>query len=112
MAFTFQQAVDRARVPLNDSDKDRYSDQELLAYAVDALLMLYRYRPDLFIGSFGALPSITSLALSSAFPVEDQYLPIVADYVTGRAESKDDESVDNSRASQFLALFNTGIRSP
>lgn len=112
MAFTFQQVVDRARVPLNDSDKDRYSDQELLAYAVDALLMLYRYRPDLFIGSFGALPAITSITASSTFPSEDQYLPVVADYVTGRAESKDDEAVDNSRAAQFMALFNTGLRSP
>lgn len=111
MAFTFQTLVDRARVPLNDADKTRYSDAELLSYGVDAYLMLRRYRPDMFLGQWSTFPSVSSLTLNSNFPVAgDEYLPILADYVTSRAEFKDDEHVIQQRAQALYAMFATGIR--
>ena len=111
MSFTIQQIVDRARVPLNDSEKIRYPDDELLMLAQDAYLMIVRYRPDMFLGQFTALPSFSSLTLESTFPVTvDMYLPAIADYVTARAEFKDDEHIVKERAQGFYALFGAGVR--
>jgi hypothetical protein len=113
MAFTFQQVADRARIPLNDSDKVRYPDSELLTHAVDAYLLLRRYRPDLFITSYTALPDFNTLTLTSPFPgADDHLLPAVADYVTARAEFKDDEHVLKERAQLFYQLFSAGTRAP
>lgn len=110
MSFTFQNLVDRARLPLNDSAKTRYTDAELLSYAVDAFLMLRRYRPDLHIGDW-TIDAWSGLALGSTFPnCPDEYLPIIADYVTARAEFKDDEHVVAERAQAFYSLASSGIR--
>jgi hypothetical protein len=112
MSFTIQQLADRARVPLNDADKDRYTDAELLTYAQDAYLLALRHRPDLFIGQYSALPSYSTLTLVSTFPLSDQYFPIISDYITARAEMKDDEFVNSQRAAQFITLFTNGLGSP
>lgn len=109
MAFTVQQVIDRARVPLNDAAKTRYGDPELTMYANDAYYMLRRYRPDLFLGKWSTLPA--SLATQDEFPgVDTMYLPSVADYVTARAEFKDDEAVIAQRAQAMLALAIAGVR--
>ncbi len=111
MAFTFQQLIDRARIPLNDADKDRYPDSELLGYGIDAYLMLRRFRPDLFLGGW-TLGSWSTYAVGTTFPnAPDEYLPAIADYVTARAEFKDDESVVVERAKAFYQLFEMGIKS-
>lgn len=109
MAFTVQQVIDRARVPLNDAAKSRYGDPELIVYANDAYYMLRRYRPDFFLGMWSSLPS--SLGSTDSFPsVDDMYLPSIADYVTARAEFKDDEAVIAQRAQAMLALAIAGVR--
>lgn len=111
MAFTFQQLADRARIPLNDADKVRYPDSELLIYGTDAYLMLRRYRPDVFLETYTALPDYSGLVLATSFPsVGDEYLPIIADYITARAEFKDDEHVVAERAQAFFQLFHAGVR--
>ena len=113
MSFTIQQLVDRARIPLNDSAGDRYTDAELLGYAQDAYLMMRRHRPDILLGNFDAPTSWSALALGTNFPyVDDEYLPVIADYVTARAEFKDDEHVVAQRAQAFLAMFGAGIGQP
>lgn len=110
MSFTFQTLIDRARVPLNDSAKTRYPDAELLNYAVDAFLLLRRYRPDLFLNAW-TLPDWSAYTVNSTFPVApDEYLPIIADYVSARAEFKDDEHVVAERAQAFYGLFTAGMR--
>lgn len=105
MAYTMQNVVDRARVPLNDDDKDRYSDDELLAYANDAVKVLRRERPDMFFGQFSALPGDKTLVQN--LPLDDEYFPAVCDYVTARAESKDDEAALQTRAAAFFSLFSS-----
>ena len=109
MAFTFQQIADRARLPLNDSAKTRYPDAELLSYATDAYLLLRRYRPDIFLANW-TLASWDAFALGDNFPlVSDEYFPCITDYVTARAEFKDDEHVVAERAQAFFGLFRAGL---
>lgn len=104
MAFTYQAVVDLARIPLNDVDKDRYSDATLLAFANHGVLALVKRRPDLFVGQFGNLPDGTNV-LTDTFPLPASYVQLAADWVTARAESTDDEHVNSGRAAAFSALF-------
>lgn len=110
MSFTVQNLLDRARLPLNDAGKDRYPDSELLTYAQDAFLQVYRHRPDLFLGLYTSLPAWSSLSTTSVFPnVGDQYMAPIVDYITARAEFKDDEHVVAQRAQAMLAMFGAGL---
>jgi hypothetical protein len=104
MAFTFQSIVDLARLPLNDADKARYTDADLLAYANHGLLQLVKRRPDLFIGNYANLPT-GEAALADAFPLGAEYVQTVADYVVARAESGDDEFINSGRSALFMQLF-------
>jgi hypothetical protein len=104
MAFSYQSAVDLARIPLNDGDQTRYSDSILLSFANQGVLHLLRRRPDLSVGSFDTLPD-GNAALADAFPLPPEYLQTVADYVTARAETADDEHANSGRAALFAGLF-------
>lgn len=103
MSFTLQQVVDLGRDPLNDADKIRYTDANLLSFATGALITLRDKRPDLFIGNWAV--DFTTLALGSTFPLPDPYAMAVAEYVTARAEMRDDEFVVSQRATLFMQLF-------
>ena len=105
MSYTIQQVVDIGRVPLNDAAKTRVTDATMLIYGKQAIHLLLSKRPDLFFGRFLALPDISALVLASAFPVDDIIAPAVADYMTARAESANDESIVEERASMFFQLF-------
>lgn len=101
---TYQDVVDLARVPLNDSDKARYSDSDMLSYANYGILTMLKRRPDLFIGSFSSLPTATA-TLVDLFPLSAAYIQPLADYVTARAEMMDDEHVDSGRTALLIQLF-------
>ncbi len=103
MSYTMQQLINKARIPLNDADKARYPDADLLEYGNDAILILRKKRPDLFFGSFTALPE--ALAAGATFPLDSEYYPVVADYVTARAETRDADQVVEGRAGAFYKLF-------
>ncbi|MDQ3186901.1 MAG: hypothetical protein M3Q16_10705 [Pseudomonadota bacterium] len=104
MAFTYQSVVDLARIPLNDSDKTRSSDAQLLSFANQGILQVLKRRPDLFAGQFASLPT-GEKALADAFPLPAEHAQTVADYVTARAEMTDDEHVNSGRALVFAQLF-------
>lgn len=99
--------VARARLPLNDSEKVRYSDVDLMAHLRAAVSMAYALRPDLRFGSYLTTP--TTLELGTAFPLPVQHEQVIADYITFRAETVDDEHVNANREAKFLALFQKGI---
>ena len=103
MAYTMQNVVDKALKPLNDASKTRWTDDDLLAYANDAVRVLRRERPDLFFGQYTSLPGDKTLAQD--LPVDDEYMTVVADYVTARAETIDDEEALAARAALFFQLF-------
>ena len=75
---------------------------DLLGYANDAILVLRNKRPDLFIGSFAALPE--KLAIGATFPLPSEYVPAVVDYIVARAETHNDEAVVEERAAMFFQL--------
>ena len=104
---TMQELVDAARETLNDEDKDRYTDAQLLGHANFALRQARMRRPDMWIGQYGA--AWADKALGDDFPLPDEYLPTFVDYVIGRAESKDDEHVNSGRATAFFNLFAGGL---
>jgi uncharacterized protein DUF6682 len=104
MAFTYQSVVDLARIPLNDADKTRYPDADLLSYANQGMLTIIKRRPDLFIGMFASLPD-GEKALTDSFPLDAGYVQTIADYTTARAEMADDEHVDSGRAALYVQLF-------
>lgn len=104
MPFTYQSVVDLARKPLNDSDRARYSDDDLLMFANHGMLALTKRRPDLFIGQFSSLPT-GEAALTDPFPIGAEYVQLLADWVTARAEMTDDEHANSGRAAAFVNLF-------
>lgn len=106
MAITMQDVIDRARVPLNDSAKARFSDAVLLGYANDALFILRTRRPDLY---FGTYTTLSPLVVGDDLPINNHYLPHVADYVTARASTLDAEFTEDSRATLFFQLFERGV---
>lgn len=104
MPLSYQSIIDLARIPLNDEDKTRYSDQALLSFTNQGVLQILKHRPDLFIGEFNNLPD-GERVLTDAFPLRPAYSQTVADYVTARAEMADDEHVSSGRAALFMQLF-------
>lgn len=104
MPRTFQNVVDRARTPLNDADKTRWSDAVLLGFANDGVLLLRQRRPDLFFGSYTSLPGAEQL-ISSNIPVGDEHFPALADYVTARALFGEDEEAVQAQAAVFHGLW-------
>jgi hypothetical protein len=105
--LTYRSAVDLARIPLNDAGKDRYPDDMLLTFANQAVLQVLKRRPDLFSGLLSRLtewPDGERL-LGDAFPLPAEYLQTVADYISFRAETMDDEHVNSGRASVFARFF-------
>ena len=103
MPYTMQNVVNHGREPLNDDDIERHTDAHLLGYANDAINVLKLQRPDLFFGQYSALPGVK--VLGDVFPLDDTIYPAVCDYVTARAETKNDESVLTERAALFFGLF-------
>jgi hypothetical protein len=105
---TYQTVVNLARLPLNDDDPDdllrRYRDAELHTYALHGVQRLWRMRPDLFVGGYSTPPSL-SATINSTVPLPDSLVEPLADYVTARAQSKDDESVTSALAPAFFNLF-------
>lgn len=104
MAFTFQKVIDLARIPLNDEDKVRYSDAQLLMFANQGVLALIKRRPDLFTGKFNSLPGGEAV-LSDFFPIDPENVQPVADWVVARAEMTDDEHANSGRSMAFVSLF-------
>jgi hypothetical protein len=115
MATTIQDVLDLARLPLNDakdgtgSDANcRYTDATLLKYTLNGLLTVYRRRPDLFFGSY-ANPPLLTWPKAQPFPLPDEYVQVLADWVSARAEVHDDEAVNSNRAALFLQLVGKDV---
>ncbi len=109
MAYTYQNVVDLARIPLNDEDKARYSDDILLAYTNSVILALFMRRPDIFMGQYGNLPT-GNAELTDTLPLPEAYKSLLADYVTSRTSMIDDEHANSGLAGAFMQLLNPEIQ--
>lgn len=116
MAKTYQTALDEAREILQDTDTPyRYDSTILLNLLNRALQELGRIRPDAFWSTFVTddivIPEVTTLDLSTAFPLPMQfYLPVVS-FIVAWAEVLDDEFTQDGRANMLLTQFKTQVMS-
>lgn len=99
--MTAQQLLALARKPLNDLAEVRYADVDMLKYLNTGLAFLKRRRPDLFLGSLAVEQA--ELGLADSLPVPASVNQALADYVTARISTVDDE-VSDGRVAAFMAL--------
>lgn len=104
MAVTFQQVCDAARLDLNDADKTRYSDADLLKFANDGVRTIFQMRPDLFIGNMAYDFGVDAL-IGATIPISGIYKPVLQDYIVFRAQKRDDEHVNDGHVPAALAWF-------
>lgn len=104
---TNQDIVTLARYPLNDDDKDRYNDTDALSFLGHGLNEVLRMRPDLFISQNFVVPALT---LVGTFPLDPVWEQVMADYVTMRLQTTDEEYVVNGQAQAFLQLHFLGLK--
>jgi len=103
---TLAALVSEARGILQDRREPyRYSDDDLLNYARDAVVAAFRVRPDLRIG-------VDWLRDDTDFPsvLEDYWAPSV-EYVTAAAELRDDQFSQDGRAAALLQKFRASLMS-
>lgn len=100
---TMQDVLDLARLDLNDADKVRNLDTNMLKFANDGLVKAYSLRSDLRFGSYGT--AYTDLALTDPFPLGLEYRPAIANYIVMRCEAGDDAFANEQRAIQGLKLY-------
>ena len=112
MAKSIDQALVDARVILNDSAGDRYTDAELVSDLNSAISMTKMLRPDVFILG-EALPEFTVADLEQ-FPATDFPLPEIfyqsfVYYLAGNAELRDDEFAVDNRAMTLLTAYRRNL---
>lgn len=100
---TMQDVVDLARIDLNDADKVRWTDTDLLKHANAAIFQAYDMRPDLKFGNYAT--AYASLPLVGVFPLPDDYQRAVADYVSARANAVDNDAAEINRSTVFMGNF-------
>lgn len=97
--------MDLARLTLNDADKTRYTDSDLLSHTRSTIDEVYMLRPDLWFGQYITFAGSQALTALSNIPVDDRFLRTIADGVIFRAESADADHVQSARSiafSQFM----------
>lgn len=105
---TNAQIIERSRRQhLNDADSVTWPDAELFEHLVHGLRMLKSRRPDLYHGV--ARDALTTLTVDDDFPLDEFVEPAIQDYVTARAQFKDDEYAIQGAASAFYALFKEAL---
>lgn len=103
MSHTFQVVIDDVRVTLNDSDGTRYSTEQLMVYCNDALQEMYRIRPDLQFGNYNN--NFVQYTVTDDIPLAHKFQHLINYYVVFRAELRDDEYADGTRAAAMRSLF-------
>lgn len=98
---TMQSVIDRARLDLNDADKVRHPDANLLVFANEFLKEASKLRPDWF---FPNEPPDGSLALGGTFPIPERYVITCANYIIARANLLGTEESRFDAAAAYLRM--------
>lgn len=100
---------------LNEIAPYRYTDQELLVGFNTALLEGRRLRPDLFIGKYGAHVPAFNAVSGEPVNIEQQFRLAFVYGTCAHALARDDEDVNDVRASSFMNVFQSilvGVKIP
>jgi hypothetical protein len=103
MTIYIQDVLDLARLDLNDVEKTRNPDANMLRFANDGLAKLYTIRPDLRWGNYTT--PFVPLELTDPFPLSQEYEPALCNYIVFRCETADDAFAIEQRAFQGMKLF-------
>lgn len=106
--MTLQDVIDSARVTLQDADKVRYPDAQLLEYANDGITLAFKYRPDFRLGNYTV--AIGTYVATDQVPFPIQYQQLLKHYVAGRAELRDDEYSQDGRASALIGYYEKELK--
>ncbi len=105
--ITINDIVVRARFPLNDDNTDdtkrRWPNATLLAYAIGALQIFRKKRPDAMRNALQ--DDIQHYLLTTLLPCSADYIEPLAQYVTARAMFGEDENAVQAAAPAFYQLF-------
>ena len=102
MARTIQEVITSARGTVNDTDADRYTDDEAIGFIIDALNATRNRRPDLFIGHL--TDNFGPLVVGDDLPIDEKFFRSIVDYLFARFEMNDDESVLSGRAELMIKI--------
>lgn len=100
-----------ARVLLQDTQSPfRYREADLYTNLNTALMQARRIRPDLFLGRFGREDfDYRQDRATEPFPLAPWYWEAFVEYIVGRAEMRDDEYSQDSRAVVFMNRFQSKL---
>jgi hypothetical protein len=112
MPKSIDQALVDARVILNDTAGDRYTDADLISDMNSAISMTKMIRPDAFVLG-EALPEFTVADLGQVpetdFPLPEIFYQSFVYYLAGNAELRDDEFAVDGRAMTLLAAYRRNL---
>jgi hypothetical protein len=105
---TLQYFIDAARVLLLDTKLPYRYDEAELRLALDlALDEAFRIRPDIFIRN--EVENIMVADLTYEIPIPRGYTSPFIYYIVGHAQLRDDEDVQDARASAMLGKFTSQL---
>ena len=106
---TVGQIVDRARALLQDTIDApyRYSTADLIASLNEACMEAKRLRPDLYLRTLNlTMPAFSNVADAvTEDKIPSEYRPTFIYYIVGNAQLRDEEDVQDARATVFLNKF-------
>jgi hypothetical protein len=101
MAFTIQNVIDRVRLQISDSVADsagayRWSDSSLRDMIYDGVLDVSSEHPEAkYIGSIVTTALASFSQNTDTFPLRDEYMTAVVDFVASRILQEDSEDSSN-----------------
>lgn len=104
MAVVIQTILDGARLTLKDAAKREHSDANLLKWYNDCIKWFFANRPDYFI-VIGLTTAPTDYAAASNHPLPDETAPQFESYIVARAESVNDDAVNDGSAAKHMKEF-------
>ena len=104
---TFADIIGQARELLQDTTAVRYSDASLMVYANDAVQLIRKVRPDVFLGQYKTAISLYQTA--DTFPIGIEFVQAVRDFVVAYANMR--ESEDAGTSQDFRNKFANGLQS-
>lgn len=110
--MTLAELLDDVRGILQDRDAVvRYSDEDLVRYAQQAVSTAFRLRPDLAIGESAPAYSTGSTAVVLPVELTTLYAGALAEHVAAAAERRDSQFSEDARLAILYGRFEKALMS-